>query len=228
MKTIYIILLLFVIAPFTFGQKTENRPVSDFSEIVVNTSGNIYITQGNSFKVTVEGDEDELDDLVTEVKGNRLIIKRKKSFSFNNFNSKPTINVTLPKLEALDVSSSGKVYGQNKFTTDNLIVEISGSGKVELEADSKDLDLSISGSGRITMSGNANKVTAEVSGSGHIASIDLEAKECRVDISGSGGCEVNVTESLDASISGSGSIKYKGNPDKLKTDTSGSGHVRKI
>ncbi|MBL3656498.1 head GIN domain-containing protein [Fulvivirga sediminis] len=228
MKTIYTLLLLIAASSFSFGQKTENRSVSDFSEIVMNTSGSIYLSQGNSYQVTVEGDEGEIENLITEVKGNRLVIKRKKSFPLHNVNSKVKINITLPKLETIDVSSSGKIHGQNKFTTDNLQIGISGSGKVELEAESKELDLSISGSGKMTISGTANKVSAQVSGSGHITSTDLETKECRVNISGSGGCEVNVTESLNASVSGSGSIKYKGNPGKVKTNTSGSGRVRKI
>ena len=40
--------------------------------------------------------------------------------------------------------------------------------------------------------------------------------------------EINVKDALDANISGSGSVSYKGNPSQLNSHASGSGHVRKM
>jgi hypothetical protein len=51
---------------------------------------------------------------------------------------------------------------------------------------------------------------------------------CDIRISGSGDVEVNVKESLEANISGSGSVTYRGNPAHVNSHSSGSGKVRKM
>ncbi len=56
----------------------------------------------------------------------------------------------------------------------------------------------------------------------------MEATQCAVRISGSGNVEINVKDELDATISGSGSVSYKGSPSKVNSNASGSGKVRKI
>jgi len=55
----------------------------------------------------------------------------------------------------------------------------------------------------------------------------LKTKECEVEIYGSGDCDVNVSESLDVRINGSGNVTYKGNPAEVNQKVSGSGGAHK-
>jgi hypothetical protein len=89
-------------------------------------------------------------------------------------------------------------------------------------------DFAVSGSGKIEIGGTANAVKASISGSGRVLAANLETNTCDVKISGSGDVEINVKEALDASISGSGSVLYKGNPTRLNSHAAGSGKVRKM
>ena len=52
----------------------------------------------------------------------------------------------------------------------------------------------------------------------------VEDLECEV--SGVGGMEVNATQKLDASTSGVGSVKYKGNPEHTQKSASGVGKIK--
>ena len=65
-----------------------------------------------------------------------------------------------------------------------------------------------------------------IAGSGDVDLADFEVDDCEVSIAGSGDCEVNVSGSLQVSIAGSGDVKYKGDPDKVKSSIAGSGDVR--
>ncbi|MEF8983378.1 MAG: DUF2807 domain-containing protein [Bacteroidales bacterium] len=47
-----------------------------------------------------------------------------------------------------------------------------------------------------------------------------------ISISGSGSCDVHVTENLEVDVSGSGKVRYEGNP-VIDADISGSGKVVK-
>ena len=67
-----------------------------------------------------------------------------------------------------------------------------------------------------------------ISGSGRFEGLGLQASSYDVDISGSGSAKISVTEAIYSQISGSGSIHYKGNPQKVRSDVSGSGRVMKL
>ena len=71
-------------------------------------------------------------------------------------------------------------------------------------------------------------VDASISGSGKVLAAELETNRCDVRITGSGDVEINVKDELDANITGSGSVSYRGNPKKVNTHSAGSGKVRKI
>lgn len=126
-----------------------------------------------------------------------------------------------------DVSGSGNM--QVKGTCRSLESKVSGSGKVILAGTITNLaDMSVSGSGKIVASGRAREIRTTISGSGEIRAADLEVEKCEVRISGSGDVEVNVKQALDATISGSGSVSYRGNPSQVNSHSSGSGKVRKM
>ncbi|HYC84537.1 MAG TPA: head GIN domain-containing protein [Chryseosolibacter sp.] len=126
-----------------------------------------------------------------------------------------------------DVSGSGDILIKGKCQRFNS--DISGSGKVDMTlAVKNDVDVSVSGSGKILGSGSADEIRAAISGSGKVLAADLQTNRCEVRISGSGDVEINVKNELDATISGSGSVSYKGNPNKVNSNASGSGKLRKI
>lgn len=126
-----------------------------------------------------------------------------------------------------DVSGSGDIEFRGKCRS--FESDVSGSGKVQLSADIKETaDFGVSGSGRISAKGAARNVKTSISGSGKILAADLVAERCNVRISGSGDVEINVKNELDANISGSGSVAYRGNPSKVNSHSSGSGRVRKF
>ena len=126
-----------------------------------------------------------------------------------------------------DVSGSGDI--DVKGTCKSFDSGISGSGKVNAQINvSGNAEVSISGSGKLMASGSAKDIKARLSGSGKVLASNFEVSRCDVHISGSGDVEINVKDALDASISGSGSVSYKGNPSQLNSHSSGSGHVRKM
>ncbi len=126
-----------------------------------------------------------------------------------------------------DVSGSGDINLKGKCR--NYDSDVSGSGKIDLSLTIADkASFGVSGSGKILASGSAQSVKTSISGSGKVLAANLEADKCDVRISGSGDVEINVKSELDATISGSGSVSYKGNPSHVNSHASGSGHIRKM
>jgi hypothetical protein len=126
-----------------------------------------------------------------------------------------------------DVSGSGRV--EFKGNCRNVESKVSGSGRVSLElAAANEVEVGVSGSGKVIAKGAAKQIRASISGSGEVLAADLQVDACNIRISGSGDVEVNVKNELDATISGSGSVTYKGNPSHVNSHASGSGKVRKM
>jgi hypothetical protein len=263
-------LALLLSTTLLYAQKRETRKVDSFTKISFRFPGKLYLTQGSPQKVEVEGAKDILEELETEVDGGRLIIGREGKWMDWNWdnNDRVTVYITVPNIEGLSVSGSGDIIGQNTVNTENLDLNVSGSGSLFLDIEAKgdveadvsgsgdielkgkcrrfdsdvsgsgkvDLsvaiteraDFGVSGSGKIYAKGSAATVEATISGSGKVLAADLEAERCTVRISGSGDVEINVKSELDANISGSGSVSYKGSPNKVNSHSSGSGSVRKF
>jgi hypothetical protein len=182
----------------------------------------VFLTQGSIQEVRISAQENIIDNLHLEVHGDIWEIGNKRAV----WKNEPIkIFITLKSLKLIKVSGSSKVSFVNHFTDlKEMDINITGSGKIDVDADVVDIHARISGSGDIIMKGKADLLGLNISGSGGIFAESLTARIADVGISGSGGIQITVEERLDAHISGSGSIVYGGNP-KVNSSISGSGSV---
>ena len=85
----------------------------------------------------------------------------------------------------------------------------------------------ISGSGNVTLKGYAASNQVMMGGAGSLNAFNLELENATVKVSGSGNAELNVTNSLEASVLGTGSIKHKGNTKNLSKKAYGTGTIER-
>lgn len=211
---------------FSAGQSVkESRDLQGFTSVGFGISGNLYIKIGPKYSVELEGLQGDLKEVETVISGSRLQIKH-ENWRFN-FREKVNIYITMPELEGLGVSGSGRAEIDGLVKTEDLDLSVSGSGNIfTSELVVENLECRISGSGNIKLDGgNVSDAEVSISGSGSFYGEDTECKTIEVHVSGSGNCSCKVTESLEASVSGSGNITYMGNP-KVDARVSGSGRVR--
>lgn len=204
---------------------SETRALTDFDKIELNLDAEVELIQDNVFNVEVEDYENLLDHIHTFKRGETMVIQAKQVYSFLR-NSRAKVYVSMPSLEGLSVSSSGKILILSGF--DNLHnIHISGSGAVEAYEpfETSRLRIAISGSGSAVAQGTAEELNTDISGSGTIRLFNLAAQHASCATSGSGNTYVNVAKSLKATISGSGMIEYMGNP-LIDANISGSGRIR--
>lgn len=218
--------------------QTENRNLPEFHSISLRTSCNVYIKQGNRQEVRLEGPEEALEKIITEVDDKKLTIKHEdnddgffgwaKSFFNSSGDSKVNIYITINKVEGLSVSGSGNIVGQGPIRSEELSLKVSGSGSMELNAKTDYIKSHISGSGDLVLEGRSKNNEVAISGSGKLMAEELEAQRYNIKISGSGSCRIYAMKEIEAKISGSGSIRYRGEPSQVNSKISGSGSVRKI
>lgn len=203
---------------------TRTVDLPAFDGVKSGYSCDIILTQGPIQKVEMEGQENILDNLRLDVDAGVLRIKYDRMVRRAE-NVK--IYITIPKLTVATVSGSGDMETTNTFTgLDDLEVGVSGSGDLELDIEARHVYGKVSGSGDIELDGQADFLEVSISGSGGMDASDLTSNTCEVNVSGSGGATVYAREAINARVSGSGSVRYKGNPPQVSSKVSGSGGIR--
>ena len=190
---------------------TQSFEVGDFERLNFSGIGRIELTQGSSTSLEVEAEENIINALKIETTGNKLHIGMKRGY----FNIVPTRDIifrlTVTDLDKIDLTGAGAVVCDS-FETEKLSIESSGLGSIDMDIVAEDFEVSISGAGKVSMAGKVDTQKISISGVGNYSAKDLVSRVCEIDISGAGKAGVNVTETLDITMSGVGNIEYVGNP----------------
>ena len=205
---------------------SEDRSVSGFSKLFISGSGEIFIEQVDEESMTIKAEDNIIHLITTEVSGGTLNISHGPGTIVTNTKS-IEIHLRVKDLDSISTSGSANINCSG-LSTSNLIIKTTGSGNVvmsNLENDS--IDISSSGSGNFTLAGNTDSLKISTNGSGGCDAGNLKSKDCIIDINGSGNITVNVSDTLDASIDGSGNISYIGNPTVESTKGFGASGVIK-
>jgi hypothetical protein len=205
---------------------TETRNVTNFSGIDLRMGGDVNFRIAPEFKVEVQAQDEIQRVLDTYVSGDKLVIKFENDVRVR-LHDGVTITVTAPSLRSLRVSGSGDIRTTGDIQSAAMEMDISGSGDIDMQNLRTDyLDATISGSGDIkVLNGVATEEKLKISGSGSINLAGVAAKNVNTRTSGSGDTRLQVSDKLDVTIAGSGSVYYTGSP-VINASISGSGKVR--
>lgn len=208
---------------------TIERNTGEYDSISLSGWFDVDLVSGQEGAITLKGEENLLEYIITEVKNGKLIVKTEKGVNLKSSGWNSEIRITIPveSINAVSMSGSGDIVGKTTMKSDSFTTTMSGSGDITLDIESNTLSASMSGSGDINLTGKTKRFDATISGSGDIAAYGLDAENVSATVSGSADIEVTATKSIKARVSGSGDISYRGNPDKIDTKTSGSGDISK-
>ncbi|AEM71440.1 hypothetical protein Murru_2402 [Allomuricauda ruestringensis DSM 13258] len=208
---------------------TIERSVGNYDGVALAGWFDVDLVSGNEGEIILEGESNLLEHIKTEVKDGKLVIKAEKGMNLKPSSWNKGIHITVPveSIEFVSLSGSGDVVGKTMIKSNRFNASMSGSGDVSLMVEAEEVEAALSGSGDINLSGRATNFTVSVSGSGDIKAYDLEADFVKATVSGSADIKVTAHQSIDARVSGSGDIHYRGNPKKIKSKASGSGDISK-
>jgi hypothetical protein len=195
----------------------------EFDGFVSAVPAAIYLTRGDRQEVVVEAQQNMIDNIDLDLTENGIwTIRYHHPVAY----AKPVkIFITLPTLTKAGIIGSGYITGMNTFTElGRLRIIVTGSGNIDLDAESEEMDVTITGSGDLRMSGTTGSLELAITGSGSFYGKELMTPEADMTISGSGSARLCVEEYLKVLVTGSGNVYYTGNP-AVSVHVSGSGKV---
>lgn len=203
---------------------TVKRTTEVYQKISVGGSFDVILVKGKEGDISIEGEENIIPYLETEVSDNTLKINFKRNTSINT-TRKLTVTVTVRKIAALSLGGSGKITAKDPIKSSDLSINLGGSGSIDLTIDTKKLSGKIGGSGDIKLAGTTDEFSSSIAGSGNIKAYNLKVNSANVTIAGSGSVRITVNNEIQSKIVGSGNVYYKGNPPRINTRAMGSGNV---
>jgi hypothetical protein len=181
-------------------QKRDTQPFTSIS-----TEGayniNVVCQKGQTFEI--EGDDNILPLITTDVSNSVLHLKSSQPYSVGE---PITVRISLPNLEGLSVSGAGNIDVAG-LKGEKFVIDANGAPQIKVSGTSKEVHINANGAGKIdTHSLHASKGTVESKGVSHV--------------------DVDVADQLDITISGPSTVTYEGDPTINKT-IHGPGKVQK-
>jgi hypothetical protein len=228
--------LFLLVAAIFIGTKTfaeeQTRKVDSFTEISLRIGAKVHLEQGAKQNLEIVAKASTLEQIITEVKDGKLIIRfPNKDYFWKTFQpGEIIIYITTPEISGLGVSGSGDIIAENTIKTRVLDLGVSGSGNIRLsDLAAQQVKGTISGSGDIVLAGKnaAEDLSIAISGSGSLKALEYLADNVSVKVAGSGDVSIEAVKTLYVRIAGSGNVMYKGNP-QIDQSIAGSGKVKNV
>ena len=210
--------------PVTETGRGEVRDVHDFQEVALEGVGTLKIEQGETESLTIDAEPKVLKKIETEVQNGRLTIRPDQSFKTRE---PITYYLTVKQLTGIELAGAGRIESA-QLSTDQLSVSGTGAGAVVIDGlTANTLEMTASGNVQAELAGTVDRQTVEVSDAARYAAGELDSRLASVTASGASQVSVNVTESLDAQVSGAAHVEYTGNP-AVTQDISGAGSLSNV
>ena len=182
----------------------DERMIATVPALEVNGTITVDVHVGPATSLVVEADSNLLPFIRTELRGDRLVIEKERSFRTNH---PVRVTYTVPRLASVRHDGSGHLSVQD-LNGGPLVVEGRGSGSVLLTGRVSSLDVTQNGSGSIDattlQSGGGN---LSLNGSGRVVAGRMQG------------------ERLTANLNGSGQLRVTGAVRNLAARSNGSGHL---
>lgn len=234
MKIIYYLFIINILMACNLGTglkkgdgnvTTEEFEVEEFEKIVIGGNYDVKLYPSDYPKVVVEVDQNLIKYIQVDVlEGKELSIS---SIYGLNPSDGVVVEIYYDKLRNITSTGASKIVHEKPLESENLNIDVSGAGAIDLNLRVKNLNLNFAGAGLIKLIGYAERQKIQLSGAGALEAESLESDYCEVFISGFGSAKVNATKQLDANISGMGNVEYFGNPETIHKNVSGIGKVKK-
>ena len=206
----------------------KDRTVSGFTGLSVSSGIDVYLTQGNSEKLTFDVKGIDEDRVISKVEGGtlKLYIER-KGLSGWNFGRSNYVKayVTFKQLTNLEASGGADVFGQGTLSFNDLNVDASGGSDVKLTLKANKLNVEASGGADAILQGSARTLNANGAGGSDLDARKLTVEVCRANSSGGSDVYVNASQELSMQASGGSDIYYYGSAKVVSKSKSGGSDI---
>jgi len=226
MKLTNTIFLLFAIVWGIQAQEpdhTQLRKVGSFDKVKAAKGINVTLIEGDKEEVDVHIKNAEVNDVITEVKNRKLIIKMKTKIYKD---MAVQVYVTYRKLREIEAGSGATIDAENTICAESLKLRAGTDANLLLDVDVNNLEVSGSAC-KIELEGETKFLEVSIGTGGKYLGYNLSSTEAYAKSTLGSVVEVSVKDKLGATAGSGGVVYYKGDPSKIEKKENTGGKVRK-
>ena len=146
----------------------QTRQIGNFTGIRISTSVSVKLVKADSPRIEYKMLKGDDSSLITEVKGNNLIVKTKSGFGGWN-NAKAKVIVYYTELNDISVSAGATVKSDDPIRTQDMDIDVSSGSKADLEVIAQTIDVDASSGATLKLEGSAKKAQYDASSGSKIS-----------------------------------------------------------
>ncbi|MFT3981114.1 MAG: head GIN domain-containing protein [Ferruginibacter sp.] len=199
---------------------TEDRKLDGFTGVNAGGSFTVKLKQGSSYKVSVQADDNIIDDIETDVDGDVLEIHYKNGVSISNATA--TIYIEAPSFTFIGGSASANIESQNTLKSDaKLKADASSAADIQLTIDAPQVEAEANSGSTLALKGQTKDIDVQASSGAHLEAYDLLSENAKAQASSGASIDLHASVNLNAQASSGASVNYRGNPAVSKQESSG-------
>jgi len=209
----------------TGDRVSRDFAVGNFTGIDIAGGYVVVYKNSQTNAVTINMQENLFDYLEVSVSsGGVLRISSTRSFRTTSGNT-PRIYVSAPYLSEIHIGGALTTENWDTIRTERLFIHAAGAADATIDMEVEELELVLAGAGSFDLSGTADTANFALAGAGSINGGSLQTRVAIVSIAGASTATVAVSDVLNATISGVGTIYYIGDP-QINRTVAGLGTIR--
>jgi len=201
------------------------KDLTGFSRVEVGSAFTVDITQSEAYSVVITIDDNLEQYLEVSQRGDTLRIYLRPGLSFNLGRNTLKAAITMPELTGLNLSGATRGTLAGFKSARGLDIDASGASTLRGDITAGDVRLTASGASNVTLSGAGQQGRLNASGASQLKLGDFTLTDVNADASGASQITLNASGELDASASGASRIRYTGNPQVKRANTSGASTI---
>ncbi len=200
------------IQPVRSDLETSRIDLSEnITGVLLNVPGIVYLTPARVQRILVTTKKRAGRRLSTQVSDGVWVVEFTRPIEdLQDF----VVYIETPNIRFLELNGSGEIRMMEPFEGDRMHMRLDGSGTIEAAITTDYLLAELTGIGKMELTGKAEELKVNFPGAGSIEAFALEVGKANINvpISATGLVEVNVTDSLRVDLVGPASVRYKGGP----------------
>lgn len=193
--------------------------LSGVTSVVAGAAFVVHLKTGGPAQATVTMDDNLTDRIEATVTGHELRLGIKPGTSVRNATLRA--EVTVGQLDQLAANGASKVTLGSPVTGSALRLDANGTSQITGPVAIDHLEASESGASVIVLSGRAGSLHLSSAGTSQLQGADLTVANLDAVLSGACQATVGVSDTLAVTADGVSTLRYRGNPQIIRQQTSG-------
>lgn len=208
---------------------TENHELATISALTASSDFKVFYTHSAGPQtVSVEANENLQERVKLNVNNGRLHVKLKNNTSIRGSETLILRLHTAAPINDFHANSDAEINIETPLTLNNLFLKASSDGIIRGTVDVEDMEVEASSDGRLELLGEANMLNANLSSDAVLSDFDFMVNHLKIKLSSDAKGELTVIETLEANAVSDAILRYMGNPEILRLDTSSDGRIEQV